>query len=104
METVRKISERDEFVKSIETALGEVLDHVRGKITLESREVEVLCPEVRAIRQQYSLSQQDFARIFGISVRTLQQWEQGRRLPQGPAKVLLNVIAKNPEAVWGVLH
>jgi putative transcriptional regulator len=66
--------------------------------------IEVSRPEVKAIRQKYSLSQQDFARLFGISVRTLQQWEQGRRFPQGPAKVLLNVIATNPEAVLNVLH
>jgi len=104
METLRKSSERDEIVKSIDAALQEVLDHVQGKITLESRKVDVPRPEVRAIRQQYDLSQQDFSRLFGISVRTLQQWEQGRRFPQGPAKVLLNVIAKNPQAVWDVIH
>ncbi len=104
METLRKPSERDEIVKSIDAALQEVLDHVQGKITLESRKVDVPRPEVRAIRQQYDLSQQDFSRLFGISVRTLQQWEQGRRFPQGPAKVLLKVIAKNPQAVWDVIH
>lgn len=85
-------------------AMREVLAHVRGEITLESRVIEVSRPEVKAIRQQYLLSQQDFARLFGISVRTLQKWEQGSRLPQGAAKVLLNVIAKNPKAVWDVLH
>lgn len=104
MEILRKPSERDEIVKSIDAALQEVLDHVQGKITLEGRKVDVPRPEVRAIRQQYDLSQQDFSRLFGISVRTLQQWEQGRRFPQGPAKVLLNVIAKNPQAVWDVIH
>lgn len=85
-------------------AMREVLAHVRGEITLESRVIDVSRPEVKAIRQQYLLSQQDFARLFGISVRTLQKWEQGSRLPQGAAKVLLNVIAKNPKAVWDVLH
>lgn len=85
-------------------AMREVLAHVQGKITLESREVEVSPPEVRKIRQQYALTQEDFARLFGISVRTLQKWEQGSRHPQGPAKVLLNVIAKNPQAVWDILH
>ena len=85
-------------------AMREVLAHVRGEITLESRVIEVSRPEVKAIRQQYLLSQQDFARLFGLSVRTLQKWEQGSRLPQGAAKVLLNVIAKNPKAVWDVLH
>lgn len=85
-------------------SMREVLDHVQGKRTLESRKVEIPRPEVRKIRQQYSLSQQDFARLFGISLRTLQKWEQGSRLPQGPAKILLSVISKNPKAVWDVLH
>lgn len=99
-----KTDERTELGKSLERAMREVLEHAQGKITLENRTVEVSAPEVKAIRQRYALSQQDFARIFGISVRTLQQWEQGRRFPQGPAKVLLNVIDKNPQAVWDVLH
>lgn len=85
-------------------SMREVLDHVQGKRTLESRKVEIPRPEVRKIRQQYALSQQDFARLFGISLRTLQKWEQGSRLPQGPAKILLSVISKNPKAVWDVLH
>jgi len=85
-------------------SMREVLDHVQGKRTLESREIEIPRPEVREIRQQYALSQQDFARLFGISIRTLQKWEQGSRLPQGPAKILLSVISKNPKAVWDVLH
>lgn len=101
---MKKHDERTELGKSLEIAMREVLAHVQGKITLESREIEVSCPEVREIRQQYALSQQDFARMFGISVRTLQQWEQGRRHPHGAAKILLNVIAKNPQAVWDVLH
>ena len=99
-----KTDERTDLGKSLERAMREVLAHVRGEITLESRVIEVSRPEVKAIRQQYLLSQQDFARLFGISVRTLQKWEQGSRLPQGAAKVLLNVIAKNPKAVWDVLH
>ena len=85
-------------------AMREVLAHVQGKITLESREVEVSQPEVREIRQQYALTQEDFAQLFGISIRTLQKWEQGSRHPQGPAKILLGVIAKNPQAVWDVIH
>jgi len=100
----RKTDERTDLGKSLERAMREVSEHVQGKITLKSRTIEVFSPEVKAIRQKYALSQQDFARIFGISVRTLQQWEQGRRFPQGPAKVLLNVIDKNPQAVWDVVH
>lgn len=56
-------------------------------------------PDVTAIRDEYGLSQTKFAALLGISVRTLQNWEQGRRHPQGPAKVLLRVAAKHPRAV-----
>jgi len=56
-------------------------------------------PEVAAVRKEYGLSQEQFASLLGISVRTLQNWEQGRRKPHGPAKVLLRVAARHPEAV-----
>lgn len=56
-------------------------------------------PDVAEIRATYELSQAQFAALLGISVRTLQNWEQGRRTPQGPAQVLLRVAARHPEAV-----
>lgn len=56
-------------------------------------------PDVAAIRKEYGLSQGQFASLLGISVRTLQNWEQGRRTPQGPAKVLLRVAARHPKAI-----
>lgn len=61
-------------------------------------------PDVKSIREQYQLSQSQFALLLGISVKTLQNWEQGRRSPQGPARVLLQVAAKHPEAVWDVVR
>ena len=60
-------------------------------------------PDVSAIREEYGLSQAKFAALLGISVRTLQNWEQGRRHPQGPAKVLLRVASRHPEAVLDVV-
>ena len=60
-------------------------------------------PDVAAIREEYGLSQTKFAALLGISVRTLQNWEQGRRHPQGPAKVLVRVASKHPEAVLDVV-
>lgn len=68
-----------------------------------SRQFELAEPDVRNIREQYDLSQQQFAALLGISVKTLQNWEQGRRSPQGPARVLLQVAAKHPDAVWDVV-
>jgi putative transcriptional regulator len=61
-------------------------------------------PDVAAIRSAYGLSQSQFAELLGISVRTLQNWEQGRRSPQGAARVLLQVAAKHPEAILSVVH
>jgi putative transcriptional regulator len=56
-------------------------------------------PQVREVREAYGLSQARFAALMGISVATLRNWEQGRRQPEGSARVLLQVVAKHPEAV-----
>jgi len=56
-------------------------------------------PDVAALRARFKLSQAKFARLLGISVNTLQNWEQRRRRPEGPAKVLLRVAATHPEAL-----
>jgi putative transcriptional regulator len=52
----------------------------------------------RAVRQRLGMSQSAFARMFGVSVWTLRNWEQGRRRPDGPARALLRVIDREPEA------
>ncbi len=59
-------------------------------------------PDVAALRARFKLSQAKFAALLGISVDTLQNWEQGRREPEGPAKVLLRIAATNPEALLAV--
>ena len=64
-----------------------------------SRQKAFDAPDVASIRRGYGLSQSKFAALLGISVRTLQNWEQGRRDPHGPARVLLRVAAKHPRAV-----
>lgn len=55
--------------------------------------------DVKAIRARLDQSQSKFARMIGISVGTLQNWEQGRRKPKGPARALLQVALRDPEAV-----
>lgn len=67
-----------------------------------SRTFEFPETEVRAIREQFGLSQNKFAHLVGISVGTLRNWEQGRRRPEGPARVLLQVAAKHPEALLDI--
>ena len=70
----------------------------RGKLK-PSRVTEFRPEDVRTIRIQLEMSQEEFARMIGVSVATLQNWEQGRRRPEGPARALLRVAAKNPQAV-----
>jgi putative transcriptional regulator len=54
-------------------------------------------PPVADIRARAGLSQSEFARLLGVSVRTLQEWEQGRRVPSGPARTLLTIAHRNPK-------
>lgn len=60
-------------------------------------------PDVKAIRQQTGLSQEQFAVRCHISVNTLRHWEQGDRRPHGPAVALLRLVEKNPEMVMRTL-
>lgn len=69
-----------------------------------SRIFTIQPPDIKAIRDGFDLTQEQFAALLGISVRTLRNWEQGRRVPEGPARVLLQVAAKHPEAVLDVVH
>jgi len=62
----------------------------------------ITVPSVSDIRERTGLSQSRFARLLGVSVRTLQDWEQGRRAPSGAARTLLMVAARNPRALLDV--
>ena len=84
----------DELLESVREG-AEILANQRQP----SRLSEIKTPDVRLIRQRYGLSQTRFAALMGISVATLRNWEQGRRKPEGSARVLIEVIAKHPEAV-----
>ncbi len=59
--------------------------------------------DIKHIREKYNLTQEQFAVMLGISVRTLRNWEQGRRVPEGPAMVLLRVADRNPKAILDVV-
>ena len=60
--------------------------------------------DIKRIRKSYNLTQEQFAAMLGISVRTLRNWEQGRRVPEGPAMVLLRVADKHPEAILDAIR
>ncbi|MDZ7623798.1 MAG: NadS family protein [Ignavibacteriaceae bacterium] len=89
----------EELKKSIEQG-GKIL---KGK-NKPSREFNFDNPDPKKIREKLGLSQNKFANMLGISLSTLQNWEQGRREPDGPAKVLLNVAAKYPDAVLNTVY
>jgi putative transcriptional regulator len=98
---------------SQESVLGEKLlrsaqqarDWVQGK-PVRVRVTYVPAPrvDVRKLRARMGLSQTQFAAKFGFSLDSIQNWEQGHRQPEGPARVLLVVIAKNPAAVEDALR
>jgi putative transcriptional regulator len=94
---------KDELFAELVESVREGGAILKGK-TAPSRNFEVEVPEVSRIREAYDLSQAEFAALLGISVDTLQNWEQGRRTPAGPARILLQVVAKHPEAVWDVVR
>lgn len=84
--------------------LNEALAHARGEIELPNYAIAV--PErvdVAKLRRRLGLSQAAFARAFGLEVTALHAWEQGRRRPDRAARVLLAVIAKEPQAVLRAL-
>jgi putative transcriptional regulator len=60
-------------------------------------------PAVRDLRRRASLTQQEFASRLGVPVETIRNWEQGKRMPRGPARALLAVIAHAPETVFAAL-
>ena len=85
---------------SIKKGLTEALAHTSGDdIGAIVHNVRVPEPDVAAIRAKSGMSQREFARSIGVAVGTLQGWEQGRRRPEGPARVLLALIDKRPAIV-----
>lgn len=69
-----------------------------------SRRYVIENPDAKEIRGELGLTQDEFAALMGVSVRTLQNWEQGRRQPEGPARALLIVTAKQPKVVLEALY
>lgn len=78
----------------------ELLEGIQAIKAGQGRRVTVQIPgDVKAIRDRMDLSQSAFAGILGVSVRTVQEWEQGRRKPSGPAASLLRIAQRHPEAL-----
>ena len=85
--------------------LHEAVEHAKGaKSSGQTHSVYVHHIDVRAVREGLQMSQEEFAIRFGFSLGTLRNWEQGRRHPDGPARVLLKVIMNDYQAVEKALQ
>ncbi len=94
---------KDELFEELKKSIKQGGEILKGK-KKASREFNFNNPNPKQIRERLGLSQNKFAQLLGISTSTLQNWEQGRRKPEGPAKILLNVAAKYPDAVLNTVY
>ena len=85
----------DQLVKGVR----EMKRHMAGKSVPGVRTSELRAPDVRTIREAANISQSQFAKLIGVNLRTLQNWEQQRTQPTGPARALLKIVASNPKAI-----
>ena len=93
----------NELFNELLASVQEMDDVVQGK-KAAARITEFPEPEVKLIREKVGLSQNRFAMLIGVSKRTLENWEQGRRHPTGPAKTLLRILNADPEYAVRALH
>jgi len=84
----------DELLESVKEAKS-----IKNKEQAPSRTFLMQEPNPKEIRTKLELTQAHFAALMNISIHTLRNWEQGRRQPDGPAKVLLNIVSEHPEVL-----
>ena len=94
---------KDDMFDELLASVQEMDKIVQGK-KAAARVTEFPEPEVKLIREKVGLSQNRFAMLIGVSKRTLENWEQGRRHPTGPAKALLRILDADPEHAVRALH
>lgn len=95
--TKKKYMAPDDF-EALLGAVGEAGAILRGEAE-PSRRFTLQAPDVAAIRNEFKLSRNKFAQMIGVSARTLEGWEQGRRQPTGAARIFLVIASKHPELV-----
>ena len=90
----------DQLIKGVR----EMERHMSGKPVRGVKVTELEEPDVRAIREAARISQSQFAKLIGVNLRTLQNWEQHRTRPTGPARALLKIVASDPKSAIEALH
>ena len=94
----------DEIFSDLMQSIRDMGRHMRGE-TVPGVKIHVVdAPDVKALREAAAVSQAEFARLIGVSKRTLENWEQKRTTPSGPARALLKIVATNPKAAIAALH
>jgi putative transcriptional regulator len=93
----------DELFNALLESVQQADDIIQGK-TKPARVTVFAEPEVKAIRAKTGLTQERFANVVGVSKRTLENWEQGRRHPTGPARALLKILDADPKLALKALH
>lgn len=94
---------KDELFQQLAASLREGGAILRGK-KKATRSTTLQSPDAKAVREKLGMTQSQFSALLGISPRTLQNWEQGHRHPEGTARALLRVAESHPEAVLDALH
>ena len=89
----------DDLVQSLKEAKAIAKGEAKA-----SRRFQIATPDAKAVREQMGLSQSEFAQLMHVSVKTLQNWEQHRRNPTGPAAALLKIVSTAPEVALKSLH
>jgi putative transcriptional regulator len=101
---MKKMSERDRIVQAMIDGMREIVAFEKGE-HVEGVRITVIEPEFPAdVRKKLKLNRPQFARLIGVSERTLEGWEQGRTKPTGAARSLLRVASRNPRAVLEALR
>ena len=98
------MKKRSKLGLELEAAVKEAIAHKRGEMALPSRVIDPMTPaRVKEIRKKVAKSPKEFERRFGVPARTLEGWEQNKKLDVA-GRVLLMVIEKDPEAVERALR
>lgn len=99
------LDEKELLARDAKRNIGEeLLQAVRDIKAGKANHVSALeISPIAEARQKIGLSQSEFAKMLGVSLRTLQEWEQGRRNPSGAAKSLITIAIKNPEVIKELL-
>ncbi len=93
-----------EHFDQLVTAVCQMNRHMAGKVVRGAKITELSEPDVRTIREAAKISQSQFAKLIGVTLRTLQNWQQRRTRPTGPVRALLKIVASDPKSAIEALN